>query len=335
MQRQAWIRESGGLYSVIMVEVQEIFLALNGVRPKEIVQRKLAGGLANAGVYVHVLQQKKNAGGIAVSKVLEKRTLRKHEIKVANAIREWSDRDGDGARVFPAIFAVQETPDHYSIFMEYLEKAGNPPAEESDSVANIIVTSVWRLNEGMTGQDVGKQTKKTLESWEKRIEAAHTKFGLADTGQRIVRRVSKQLAKQPVFMSHNDLFWPNMAFDSAAGTVRLLDFGLVGNNIAGAEFHHFFRRGLRSKKTARFFDMMIEKYSEKTGLSIRLLTLASQCYALVRAYERVGRIREAKGEEAFQQEMSLIRKIERKLSKELRSSRGPKETQPAPDGAMP
>src|SRR5690606_12412421 len=237
--------------------------------------------------------------------------------------------------VFPAIFAVQESPDHYSIFMEYLEKAGNPPAEESDSVANIIVSSVCRLNEGMTERDASKQAKKILAKWERRIKAAHTEYGLADTGLRIVRRMSKLLAKhpvfmgdrenvhrdireirkllakQPVFMSHNDLFWPNMAFDSAAGTVRLLDFGLVGNNIAGAEFHHFFRRGLRSKGSARFFDMMIEKYSEKTGLSIRLLTLASQCYALVRAYERVGRIREAKGEEAFQQEMSLIGKIER------------------------
>src|SRR5690606_13750016 len=148
----------------------------------------------------------------AVTKILEKRTQKARELTSTKAILDWIGRSDEALRVFPAIFAVQESPDHYSIFMEYLEGAGRQPAKESESVANIIVSSVCRLNEGMTDRDASEQAKKILAKWEGRIEAAHTKFGLADTGQRIIRRIRKLLAKQPVFMSHNDLFWTNMAF---------------------------------------------------------------------------------------------------------------------------
>lgn len=302
----------------IVSDTCEIFFDLNGFHPTEIVATKLARGLANEGIYVHALSSDdvENTSSV-VTRILEKRTQKARELKATQAIRDWGNRDDDALRVFPAIFALREHADYCSIFMEYLEGAGNRPKEVSGPIIDAIVTSVILLNRGLTAPNAQKQSKKIIESWGKKSEAARTSLGFSNAQQSVVRKAGSLLEGQPVYMGHNDLFWPNMALNELAGTVRFLDFGLVGNNIAGAEFHHFFRRNLLSTKVDGSFDLLIEKYAKESGLSVSLLTMASQCYALVRAYERIGRIDEKQGRDAFQREMSFIERVESRIHKKL------------------
>lgn len=282
--------------------------------PTRIIETKLARGLANAGIFVHELPENELENTHpAVTKILEKRTQKVRELTSTKAILDWIGRSDEALRVFPSIFAMREHADYCSIYMEYLEGAGDQPRDNLEAVIDAITTSVVSMNRGMTAPDVQKHAKKILGAWEKKSHAARSSLGLSESREGSVKQACLLLMKQPVFMGHNDLFWPNMAIDSRAGTVRFLDFGLVGNNIAGAEFHHFFRRTLLEKKGNDLFDRLIDKYSRKSGIPAGFLVMASQAYALVRSYERIGRIREKKNKRRLEKEISFIENAEQKL----------------------
>lgn len=297
-----------------MADIFKIFLELNGRQPRKIVSQTIEKGRANTGIYVHEIHQAADTDGQAATlRILEKRPTTKAEVRRTKLVKSWQNQDDKKFSVFPAIFRVVENTDESVIFMEYLDGVGPPPGF-TENLADAVVSSIIGVNQKTadpptTKPKSQKETSGILSGWEKLVRRATLGQGLDDTIGALVRDVTRALSKQPVVMSHNDLFWQNMAFDPQENTVRFLDLGHLDNSIAGAEFHHFYRHSIEREQERAFFGRMVSQYAARTQFGEGRLRIAYQYYALIRSCQRVNWLQKTRGEDAVAREKAVVEVI--------------------------
>ena len=102
----------------------------------------------------------------------------------------------------------------------------------------------------------------------------------------------------PYIYSHNDLHYHNLwiprevsahPFQTAPEyDIRILDYGLCGANLAGAELHHFYAIQTMSASTnAIFFGMLVKRYSECLGIPEDIVRIGACYYAILRMARRL------------------------------------------------
>ncbi|MCC6002059.1 MAG: hypothetical protein JJU19_14530 [Pararhodobacter sp.] len=110
--------------------------------------------------------------------------------------------------------------------------------------------------------------------------------GTKDATDAQLATLRSALAGYPLRPAHNDLFWPNIGQSQDAETLVFLDFALVGDNLPGAEFHHFAKGLTKSARHRAFFLALTLQAAERASIPAGIMRAGACVTAAARARTR-------------------------------------------------
>jgi len=226
---------------------------------------KLSGGMANEGIFRHILE----SGAV----VVEKTTRGKNEVGLCrNALNKKSFKN------IPRVVDVF-TDKSSHIFMEAVDLLGYGFLAERDAGTK-MARFVYDLHAELEFLRTPRFEKnyshlKNLSYVAKVFE----KSGDVNVVEKL-REVEQFLNRHSPVFSHNDLFLGNIGVREDNSLVAF-DFGLVGLNFVGAEFHHFLGRSPKP-----FFEELLTEYSKLSGIDRGTLFGGAVLYAGIRQFLR-------------------------------------------------
>jgi hypothetical protein len=302
--------------------------------------RTIAVGSANLGIDCYTAAEHveaKQSNVMIVSprrRFVAKKTSIWQEANMALKLHERRPRDA----LFPEVYAVgrfrEETSaaadgaePTYVIYMEHLPSAGTKWTPDSKLIDSLVAT-ISTLNQSFPDIEPDATVSKLMHDRGRLISttlSGETDLCVPDHEfADISLRASEVLSDLPVVISHNDVLWANLALvqGKAKPTWRLLDFGSIGRNIAGAEFHHFLRYALLDPHYEPFFEQLTVRYAACTGLDAGHIQLSANHYALFRCALRLRWDRSKAGWEGHGRHRVMFRQLHERLSSRLRQLTG-------------
>jgi aminoglycoside phosphotransferase (APT) family kinase protein len=179
------------------------------------------------------------------------------------------------------------------------------------------------INQCFPELDHGVTSGTIASAWQQRIAAAlrlQSSAGISsDRVDALFAAIVKQLDGVPTTVSHNDLYWGNMAAagHTGLGAWRVIDFGTVDVNVAGAELHHFAYASMRDDSRRQWCDALTAAYAAETGFDLPALQLASFSYAFYRCTDRIVRYACRSQVEYHAQELLIFDRLCGKLTQLL------------------
>ncbi len=245
----------------------EIFHRLNGTAPLRIESEEMKGGTSNLGILLHKAQYPSDAAP-RFSRIVEKKSALRKDRRTARMLLERQRLTRDTAGL-PRIYRLARQGEVFSVFMEYLDNVDDPGLREPAAAA-AIAAALWRIN-GITLPKLAVPDPASL--FEGRVQRMRDWFAVAahstdmiDGLDAVIAHARQALPKVPVYICHLDLGFANMALNPRSGRVRLVDFGLLGHDFAGADFSSLYRVRLRSGFD---LDPVIAAYCDLSGLPPR------------------------------------------------------------------
>lgn len=98
--------------------------------------------------------------------------------------------------------------------------------------------------------------------------------------------LQRALRGYPLIPAHNDLFWPNIGSATGSDALVFLDFALVGDNLPGADYHHFATGLTKSPQHRAFFHTVTELAAGRTGTPVEIVRVSACLNAAARACAR-------------------------------------------------
>jgi len=226
----------------------------------------LKGGMANEGVFKHEL----TSGFFVVEKVTRKEN---EVILCKNALSKQS------FATIPRIFDVTPSGKSFHIFMEAVDLLGYGFLAEPDAGAK-MAGFIYELHKELEFLRTPKfeENYSHLKNFSY-LTKVFQKSGDVDVVKKL-REIEGFLDSQGTLFSHNDLFLGNIGVREDGGLVAF-DFGLVGLNFVGAEFHHFLGRSPKL-----FFKELLIEYSKLSGVDKETLLGGAVLYAGIRQFLR-------------------------------------------------
>jgi len=226
---------------------------------------KLSGGMANEGVFRHNL--------VSGAVVIEKRTRKLNEVILC--------RNAANKQTFATIPRVVDVfVDKPSrIFMEKVDLLGYGFLAERDAgvkMARFVYDLHAELEFLRTPYFENNYSQLGQLSYVKKMFRKSNDVAVVEKLRDIVKLFDEHA---PVF-SHNDLFLGNIGVREDNSLVAF-DFGLVGANFVGAEFHHFLGRSPKP-----FFEELLTEYSQLSGIGKGALLGGAILYAGIRQFLR-------------------------------------------------
>jgi hypothetical protein len=227
---------------------------------------KLSGGMANQGVFRHTM-----ASGAVV---VEKRTRRLNEIVLCkNAMSKQT------SATIPEIVNFTLLGKSFHIFMESVDLLGYDFLSERNAgtkMARFVYDLHAELKFLRTPYFDNNHSQLGNLSYVKKM---FHKSGDVNVVEKL-REVEELLDRHSPVFSHNDLFLGNIGVREDNSLVAF-DFGLVGLNFVGAEFHHFLGRSPKL-----FFEELLTEYSKLSGIDRGTLLGGAVLYAGIRQFLR-------------------------------------------------
>ena len=252
-------------------------------------------GLANKGIYLYTAKKKYSSFEKApktiqvIEKIITDKYNNEADFYRITMQKAWGRKEG-----LPEVFNITSHKNCTSIFMEYIPNVGclvnNSNGVNLDKLTNAIVDSVLFINNVKKTNNAKSLPKyyfqKISESSE--FQYLRNNFQLDIVDFEWLDDAVKDIKKYPIVYSHNDLKFENMAFkENDNSHYNLLDFGLIGFNIAGAEFHNFLRNSVDDYFQEKLFHRLIDVYAQKGKFKKNNLYISCAYYALVRLMWRV------------------------------------------------
>ncbi len=177
----------------------------------------------------------------------------------------------------------------YRLFMERLERVGDNDNWLWGSEARLAEAALafsqaiagMRQRHGLTlrpAPDVFGGLAKALAGSGKAEESGRRLAALRDA-----------LAGYPPRPAHNDLFWPNIGRAAGSEAPVFLDFALVGDNLPGADFHHFAKGLTKSAQHRAFFLALTARMADLAGIPAGVIRAGACVTAAARARTREAR----------------------------------------------
>jgi hypothetical protein len=214
--------------------------------------------------------------------------------------------------VFPEIYGVHRHGDTATIYMEHLPGIREVPGFSAETVRTITAT-VGRINRCFPERQAPVDSGAVITHWQRGIAGAlqHAAKGDVDAqaSAAVLEAIRADLAALPLIVSHNDLLWHNLTFPRSKDHARIVDFGTLGTNLAGAEFHHFARRAMSSAAYRTLHEQLIAEYAALVEIPGAALARASHAYALFRSAERIGRYRRRLQSEPYRREVQTFLRL--------------------------
>jgi hypothetical protein len=226
---------------------------------------KLSGGMANGGIFRHDL--------VSGAVVIEKRTRKINEATLCrNAISKQT------FSTIPRVVDVfVDKPSR--IFMEAVDLLGYGFLAERDAgvkMARFVYDFHAELEFLRSPYFENNHSQLEQLSCVKKMFRKSGDVGVVEKLRDIVKLFDEHA---PVFC-HNDLFLGNIGVREDDSLVAF-DFGLVGLNFVGAEFHHFLGRSPKP-----FFEELLTEYSKLSGIDKKTLLGGAVLYAGIRQFLR-------------------------------------------------
>lgn len=245
---------------------------------ENIISEKIEKGLANVGIFKHSTSKSENEG--ADLSIIEKRTRSKSEMSVALSIMAGTYLE-ERIELFPQVYGVEKINDDVvAIYMEYLYGAGTLPLFNKE-LACQITSGVSGLNKLNLLLAERKKKESLANYYCKKLEGV--------LPEKIIKEnVYNDLLSSRVVLSHNDLYWSNMAINiNSDSPIRFLDFGSVRENFIGADFHHFARSATLNPIDEDIYEKIVCTYSNSQEVDVSCVKKNSIIYALIRCSNRV------------------------------------------------
>ncbi|WP_156824335.1 hypothetical protein [Thioalkalivibrio sp. ALE20] len=263
---------------------------------KNVVVNRLKKGTANKGLFEGRVQD----GDSPCFKFVEKRVcVESSEFALCGALH----RDRVSSDPFLSILGVRKGPDGVGeIYMEYLPGAGG---YELPDINRERAHDEFRVLSDEICHGLARFAKYAGSNLEHKSPASVCKRVslvrlIYKTGLRVSDSVVKALARSEeklfrrasvdrICFSHNDLHFHNLWVRGSAERVKLIDYGMVRQNMMGADLHHFFRRWMRGSQSDRdFFDALVESYVRYFDVSDGWVRAVACYYGLYRELRRGG-----------------------------------------------
>ncbi len=246
-------------------------------------------------------------------KFLVKVTLKQAEGQIAKLLAECDDATLDRYELpVPMFYHVSGVDDYFIVYQEFMEGA-NPKAAWELDLENDLSEAAYRFSSGLERlySDFG-QTPNTIKIFGKglirHVEAALESAAAAQM-MSLVEQIEPALESLPRVISHNDIAWANIALREDHATaerrITLIDFGMVGRNYAGADFHHFAAAAANIPKRARVFDGLTARTAELYGQPVAVIRAAAFFYAAHRNIVR--HIKKENDAAFFEDSLRLLR----------------------------
>jgi hypothetical protein len=305
----------GGRFCVLppnVVPEQVAETVLGG--PSEIISvRSIERGHANFGVRVFTAVALSVADSCAAQiQFVGKSTALLSEYDIAVKIMQHWNAD-PGYHVFPEIYGAHRHGETATIYMEHLPGIREVPAFNAETVRTIAAT-VCRINRCFPERSVPADPGAVITHWQTGIADSlqHAARGDVDAqaSTAVLEGIRAELTTLPLVVSHNDLLWHNLTFlRGKGGHARIIDFGTLGTNLAGAEFHHFARRAMSSAAYRMLHEQLISEYAVPMDVPGAALARASHAYALFRSAERIRRYRRRLQMEPYRREVQTFLRL--------------------------
>jgi len=235
--------------------------------------KSLRGGAANQGVFKH-----DTSSGVSF---VEKRTTGRGEVLFAQSTLAKQNSGEKNGPTIPQIFDLIQRDEGFIIFMEHLNPLSKNFVDKKDSARNVarFINSLHK--------DLDRISNTTLQKAPDRSN--HLDFVLEIFPQKYYREkkmlieIKNRFDEEKKIISHNDLFFPNICFrGNSTKTLVAIDFALVGENLPGAELHHFLDR-----TDKKFFDDLVKEYALVSSLDQNLLIAGASLYSGFRSFSRL------------------------------------------------
>lgn len=183
----------------------------------------------------------------------------------------------------PQVFHIAEAEEHTDIYMQYVAGISYPSARAVHDIVRPLAKAIYALSlvlpiicrtADLTLEHRGSPGGSFFNTVENLIPDSRVRL-------REIVRFQRQL---PIIASHNDIYWPNMGIAPQADSANIIfiDFGMLGQNVVGAELHHFARVSIGSKRWSEFFHRICKHYSQYVRIMPAALEMNALFYAMVR-----------------------------------------------------
>lgn len=283
------------------------FLETFGKKPIAVITSPIEKGMCNVGVFLH--QANFDMPGLFEREsIIEKRTIHLEELKIAKIIHRHQKEDPSWM-LFPKIYRYEKIDEAIIISMEFVEGVESP-ALRQDSTAEALATSLAALHE-MKFEDLDVPSGHDLfcahaMRIEKRMRDAGKLDEVSDLLPAFLKICNQALMQVPVVLSHCDVTFENMAYDSVNNTVRFIDFGKMNYNFTGFDFWPVYRYGLTNNYNT---DKLIDLYCRKTSGEFGLIKLAAMFASADRCAFRIHEGSKSGKTKAMIREVELLNRI--------------------------
>lgn len=172
----------------------------------------------------------------------------------------------------------------YRLFMEQLHGVGDNDSWIWGAEAQLVNATVAFSN---AVNDMRQRHNLTLRPAPDVFGALTKVLSGAETGIGTrLEALRTAMAGYPLVLAHNDLFWPNIGRAPGSDALVFLDFALVGDNLPGADFHHFAKGLTKSVQHRAFFQTATGLAAARAGIPAAIIRSGACLNAATRACAR-------------------------------------------------
>jgi hypothetical protein len=214
---------------------------------------------------------------------------------------------------FAAIHGMARGRETVTVYTEFLPRIREVPALTGEAVAGIAST-VAQINacfpevHASPAEDIARAWQRNLtRRVADRPDAGPAPALIDGICEAIIHRVRGMAT----VMSHNDLYWSNLAATDHAGALvwRVIDLGTCDINIAGADFHHFARSAITDGPERPWHEALQAHYAASTGRNFDDVLCAGFFYAFYRSVDRTLRFARQGLNEKHAAELPLLDRL--------------------------
>ncbi|WP_175546747.1 phosphotransferase [Natronohydrobacter thiooxidans] len=251
-----------------------------GLKSGQVSRSEIKGGQAS----ISLMQFSTEDGPFMIRKRIAGR--KQSEIAFMKALQDPHDITKCALQVqwtLPKVFDIAETETHTDIYMEYVDGVIYPSTKLATTLVRPLAKAIYELS--LVLPVICRSAEIELEhrgmpggSFFSKIENL---VNGSDSKLRDLVRLQRQL---PVTISHNDIFWPNMGMTMQAEepVFTFIDFGMLGQNVIGAELHHFARVAIGSQSKMEFFKRLSRHYARHVRMDPAVVEMNALFYAMMR-----------------------------------------------------
>jgi len=309
------IHHMGGRPRRGRAEAERVFQRMSVIDPATVALRSeasaISGGLANVGIIRHqFMPADAEVGFTLVEKRLDRRHHRsKGEFDVCAQLCE-QGRVGMKVSPMPSIIATITMIDHYSIIMPMYNGAGML-LDDWIEHGRLIARAIAELNDLPLALRTKSRSLALLQSLRKTKTEHPDATCLLDDVVEICEAPTSARARDSVVISHNDLYFPNIATEQYSGRYNIvfIDLGHIACNDIGADFHHFVRAASMKQIPAEMVGLMVTEYAKLRKTDPTLVSFNAHRFALLRLCERLRGFVTKNRTEAIARELRLGRDL--------------------------